>query len=234
MSILSLGLIQALSEFLPVSSSGHLNLFQQQPSLSLDIFLHLATLLSVLVYFRTQISFFVKNLKFIIVATLPAALIGVFLNDRLESIFSQPGLLPFFFLITSVLVFSTKLVKPKNEELNYQKALIIGLFQALAIMPGISRSGSTIFAGLLMGLSPITAFKFSFTLFIPATLGAMVLNLPQISQISFDSTYLLAFILAFAVGLLALSLVKKFISNRTFWIFSIYTFLLSLVLYVLI
>ncbi len=230
MSILLLGLVQALSEFLPISSSSHLNLFQQKPSLSLDIFLHLATLGSVLVYFRKQVPFFVKNLKFIVVATLPAAIAGIFLNGSLESIFSQPNLLPLFFLITSILVFSTKFISPKDQSLNHQKALIIGLFQALAIMPGVSRSGATIFAALLMGLSPTTAFQFSFSLFIPATLGAMFLNLPQISQLDFNITYLFAFILTFIVGIFALSLVKKFLNRRFFWLFSIYTFILALLL----
>lgn len=234
-----LSLVQGVTEFLPISSSGHLNLtqylFRLTPSLTFDIFLNTATLLSVLFFFRKKTNYFIQNLKYIIVASIPAGLVGIFFKDNVEVLFSNQNLLPYFFLITSVLVLSTKFLGSKDQKLNYQKALIIGLFQSLAILPGVSRSGATIFAGLLVGLAPITAFNFSFCLFIPASLGALVLGLKDMSSSGIlDLQYLLPFILTFIVGLVALKILQKIIINNKFWIFSIYTFILSILLFFLI
>lgn len=231
-----LSLVQGITEFLPISSSGHLNLtqylFRLTPSLTFDIFLNTATLLSVLFFFRKKINYFFHNLKYIIVASIPAGLVGVFLKDYIETLFSNINLLPYFFLITSVLVFSTKYLGSKDQNLNYKKALIIGLLQSFAILPGISRSGATIFAGLLVGLAPINAFNFSFCLFIPASFGALVLGLKDMSSSGIlDIQYLLPFVLTFIVGLVALKILQKIVINNKFWIFSVYTFILSILLF---
>lgn len=234
-----LSIIQAITEFLPISSSGHLNLaqfmFRLTPSLSFDIFLNTATLASVIFFFRKKINYFFHNLRFIIVASIPAALVGVFLKDQIESIFSNINLLPYFFLITSILVFLTKFFGDKDLKLNYKKALTIGIFQSIAILPGVSRSGSTIFAGLLLGLSPINAFNFSFSLFIPASFGALILSLKDISGSGIISLqYLPSFILAFVVGLIALKILHNIIIKKKFWVFSIYTLILSILLFFLV
>ena len=231
-----LSLIQGVTEFLPISSSGHLNLtqylFRLTPSLTFDIFLNTATLLSVLFFFRKKINYFIQNLKYIIVASIPAGLVGVFLKDQIETLFSNLNFLPYFFLITSVLVFSTKFLGSKDQKLDYKKALIIGLFQSIAILPGVSRSGATIFAGLLVGLAPINAFNFSFCLFIPASFGALILGLKDMSSSGIlDSQYLFPFILTFIIGLIALKILQKIIINNKFWIFSLYTFILSILLF---
>jgi undecaprenyl-diphosphatase len=231
-----LSIVQGVTEFLPISSSGHLNLtqylFRLTPSLTFDIFLNTATLLSVLFFFRKKINYFFHNLKYIIVASIPAGLVGVFLKDYIETLFSNINLLPYFFLITSVLVFSTKYLGSKDQNLNYKKALIIGLLQSFAILPGISRSGATIFAGLLVGLAPINAFNFSFCLFIPASFGALVLGLKDMSSSGIlDIQYLLPFVLTFIVGLVALKILQKIVINNKFWIFSVYTFILSILLF---
>ena len=229
-----LSLVQGVTEFLPISSSGHLNLtqylFRLTPSLTFDIFLNTATLLSVLFFFRKKTNYFIQNLKYIIVASIPAGLVGIFFKDNIEVLFSNQNLLPYFFLITSVLVFYTKFLGSKDQKLNYQKALIIGLFQSLAILPGVSRSGATIFAGLLLGLAPINAFNFSFCLFIPASLGALVLGLKDMSSSGiFDIQYLIPFVLTFVIGLVALKILQKIIINNKFWIFGIYTFILAII-----
>lgn len=231
MPIYLLGLIQAISEFLPISSSGHLNLFQQKPSITLDIFLHLATLFSVLFFFRKSFSFFLKNISFIFVATLPVAIIGFIFKSSFDGLFQKPQLLPFFFLITTLILFSTKFLKLKNQTLTYQKALIIGFFQSAALFPGVSRSAATLFAGLFVGLSATTAFKFSFSLFIPATLGAIILATPDLTQLNFNIHYLFSFIVTFLVGLLALKILKNVLSQHKLWLFSIYTLILSLLLF---
>jgi undecaprenyl-diphosphatase len=236
LSSLLLGFIQGSTEFLPISSSGHLNLTQYflnlTPSLTFDVFLNTATLLSVLVFFRGQIKYFLSNLKYILVATLPAAFIGVLLKDQISIIFSSIHFLPLFFLITSVFLFSTRTAKNKSV-LNYKSVLIIGLAQALALLPGVSRSGATIATALLLGISPIDAFKFSFCLFIPVSLGALLLDSSVILSPSFSTVLIYSFLLSFATGLLSLFLLQKIINQKTFWYFSIYTFTVSILLFFL-
>jgi len=234
-----LSIIQGITEFLPISSSGHLNLaqylFKLTPSLTFDIFLNTATLLSVLFFFRKKLNYFIKNFKFIFVASIPAGLVGVVFKDQIEMLFSNLKFLPYFFLVTSLLVFSTKFLGSQNQKLNYKKALIIGLFQSLAILPGVSRSGATIFAGLLLGLAPLEAFNFSFCLFIPASFGALILGLKDMSTLAiFNTQYLFSFGIAFVTGLVVLKILQKIIINQKFWIFSIYTFILSVLLFCLI
>ena len=228
-----LGIIQGISEFLPISSTGHLNLaqylFKQPVSLSLDIFLHLATLFSVLFFFRKFIKYFFDNLICIIIASIPVAIIGFLFQDKIDNIFSDIKLLPLFFLITSIFVLSTKYLKNNNTKLNIKNALIIGLFQCIALLPGVSRSGTTIMAGLLMGLSPLEAFNFSFALFIPATIGAVILGL---KNFSFTPSLIPVFIVTFLVGLFALSILKKSLLSKNFWKFSIYTFVLTIGLFI--
>lgn len=228
-----LAIVQGISEFLPISSTGHLALAQAffgfTPSLTLDVFLHLATLLAVLFFFRSQISYFFTNLKYIIVASIPAALVGVLFKHQIEAVFSSNSLLPYFFLITATLILSTYFLKAKNQALDFKKSLIIGLIQAIAILPGVSRSGSTIFAGLLVGLSPLNAFNFSFCLFIPATLGAALLEARRMVLLDLPSL-IPAFIICFFVGLATLAVLKKILISRHFWLFGFYTLALAIFL----
>lgn len=230
-----LAVIQGISEFLPISSTGHLNLvqyfFKLSPSLTLDILFHAGTLLAVLFFFRNQIKYFFQNFWYILIGSIPAAIIGVLLKSQFENIFADIKLLPIFFLITSILIYLTKYFKNNTKKINFQNALIIGLFQALAILPGVSRSGATIFAGLLVGLSPIEAFNFSFALFIPATLGAIFLGF---NELNFSSNYLLPFILTIIVGIFALNFLKKSLLSKNFWKFSMYTFILVIAIFLFI
>lgn len=233
---LILALTQGITEFLPVSSSGHLNLFQHffgmTPSLGFDIFLNTATLLSVIFFFRNQLKFFFSHLSQIIIASIPAALVGIFLKDAVESVFSNFSLLPIFFIINSLILLSTKKSKGEKSEITIVQAIIIGFSQAFAILPGVSRAGTTIATALALGLAPETAFNFSFCLFIPASLGAIVLGVKDLNVSSFLSTqYLLAFVLTFIVGIFSLNLLQKFLKRRQIWYFGIYTFILALVLF---
>jgi undecaprenyl-diphosphatase len=163
---------------------------------------------------------------------LPAAIVGLLFKNNIELIFVNIKLLPLFFFITSLFVYLTRYLSIKDNKITYKKALIIGLFQALAILPGVSRSGSTIFAGLLMGLSPLTAFQFSFTLFIPASIGALLLDLKNLSNFSVFASrpYLISFITTFAVGLVALKCLQQLLVKNKIWYFSLYTFVLALIL----
>jgi undecaprenyl-diphosphatase len=233
---MTLGIVQAISEFLPISSDGHLNLFQHffhlTPSLDFDIFLHAATFISVIFFFRHQIKYFFTNLKYIIVGSIPAAVVGVLFKDQIESIAASLNLLPYFFLFTGIMVLSTKFITTKNKPLNYFSAFIIGIFQALAILPAVSRSGGTIFSALLLGLSPQNAFNFSFSLFIPATAGAIVLGLKDITSSNFITlNNLIAFMITSLVGYFILNIFQKITINKKFWIFGIYVIILALVLF---
>lgn len=230
-----LSAIQGLTEFIPVSSSGHLNLFQfifgLSPSLGLNIFLNTATLMSVLIYFRKSLKYFFDNILFIFIGSLPALFVGIFLRDLVSEIYFHQQLLSLFFLVTSFLVVCTKYLKPKDVKLDYKKAIIIGLFQALAILPGISRSGSTIFAALLLGMSRGNAFNFSFSLFIPASVGAALVDYEGLSQLDlFDPVNVLSFIVAAVIGLIALRFLRNTLTNNNFWLFGIYTLILALLL----
>ncbi|MCP4682838.1 MAG: undecaprenyl-diphosphate phosphatase [Desulfobacterales bacterium] len=202
-----LGIIQGLTEFLPVSSSGHLVFFQdllgfKEPELLLDCSLHLGTLLAVCFYFRIDLkkmaldiwqsaALFLKsrvvrgsshtNLAFwILVASVPTGLIGLTFRKTLEGFFESVSIVGVMLIISGVIIASTKLI-PKDHgtrtELGLPAALAVGLVQGLAIIPGISRSGITITCGMLMGLDRELAGRFSFLLSIPAIIGALILQL---------------------------------------------------------
>jgi len=227
--------VQGITEFLPISSSGHLHLFQYffslSTSLAFDVFLNTATFVAVLFYFRSQVPYFFKNIRYIIIGSLPAVIVGVFLKDQVELIFSSVKTLPYEFLFTATILLLTRFFKTKNNSLSYSKAFLIRVFQALAIVPAISRSGSTIFAGLLLGLSPLNAFNFSFCLFIPASLGALILDIKDIANLpDFGPNYLIAFVLTAVIGYFSLIILQKVLVGKKFWLFSIYLFILSVVL----
>ena len=231
-----LAIVQGITEFLPVSSSGHLTLFQYilntTPSLSFDIFLNTASLLTVFVYFAASWRLFIKDFKYIIIGSIPAAIVGLLFKPQLESLFSSPKYLPLFFGISALILFASRYLVRQDKKLTYQKALIIGLFQSLAILPGVTRSGSTIVAGLLLGLPATMAFQFSFFLFIPASFGALLLELRdnQFSQF-FNLNYFIAFLITFFVGLLSLKILKKSIQSQHLWYFSIYLVILAVILF---
>lgn len=231
-----LGIVQAISEFLPISSDGHLNLFQHffklTPSLDFDIFFHTATFISVLFFFRKQTKYFFSNFKYIIIGSMPAIVAGVFLKDWIESIAASPRLLPYFFLFTGLMVISTKFIITKDKPLNYLSAFIIGTFQALAILPAVSRSAGTIFSALLLGLSPQNAFNFSFCLFIPASVGAITMGLKDVISSDFITlNNLIAFIITSILGYFVLSIFQKITLNKKFWGFGIYVIILALILF---
>lgn len=227
-----LSLTQGITEFLPISSTGHLHLIQHflnlPTSLSLDIFLNTASLLSVIYFFRKETRFFFSNLQYIIAGTLPAVIVGLFFKDQIETLFADNSLLWVQFLFSGLTLLSIKFLKIKDQRISYGKALIIGCFQALGIIPAISRSGSTIFGGLLFGLSPLSAFSFSFSLFIPASVGALLLDIKNIANLDVLSfNYIFAFLLTFVIGIIALSFLKKILISRHFWLFGIYMIAMS-------
>ena len=202
---LILGIVQGMTEFLPVSSSGHLVLLQKifginEPALVFDTAVHGGTLIAVLVVLRQDIWKILRRIfqpltLYLIIATIPAVIAALLFKDRVEAAFASGAFLGFAFLGTSALLFlSEKLYRSSQkqdgyparleaaapgrfqDEMNWIDALVIGLFQAVAIIPGLSRSGSTISAGLSRRLNRDFAARFSFLLSIPAILGALALQ----------------------------------------------------------
>lgn len=231
-----LGVLQGLTEFLPVSSSGHLVLVQSlipnfsQQGVLYDVFLHLGTLLAVLIFFRKLIfKMTLKYLLFLLLATIPAALVGYFLRSPLETLFTNVKLVGLALMITGVLNLLTDEIKIQTQKLSFKNAFITGIFQAIAIIPGISRSGSTIFAATAQGIKREKAAEFSFLLSVPAVIGANILEATRYNIFSINNLplYLIGFVFAFFSGILAIYLVFKFLNTRRFKIFAFYCFVLG-------
>ena len=237
---LLLGLLQGLTEFLPVSSSGHLVIAQHlfgitTPPVVFDVLVHLATGLAIVVVLWPQILKLNRQLLgLIILATFPAAVVGFFLNKKIELIFDSLPLVGLSLIITAILLFSTKLIKKKSSvrNLTSKNSILIGFFQALAIIPGISRSGSTITAGLHTGLNPKTAFNFSFLLSLPAILGAQLLQLNKLVDInpSEISALIIGFLMAFISGIFALKLLKNIVIKSKLHQFGYYCLILGTII----
>ncbi len=210
-----LGGVQGLTEFLPVSSSGHLVLgsellnFQEQ-RLAFDIFVHFGTLVSVCIVFRKELTamlaaplamirgraddeltrFFYWDI-YVVVATLPAVAAGLFLKDSIAGIFANILLVYCMLFVTGLIMTATPYIRERAVQLNCPRAFLIGCAQAMAIFPGISRSGSTIFTGMLLGVNRETVARFSFIMSIPAILGAVVLQSKELLDNPPDSSSLL-------------------------------------------
>lgn len=193
---LLLGLLQAATEFLPVSSSAHLVIAQHllgidSPGLFLEVALHMGTLLSVLIYFRTDIWDLTagtfrpgepgvrsrQEVGLIFIATVPAVVAALVFKDAIDAAFDSLPLVGWMLLATTAVLISSRWARSGSAGVTAKVALILGLAQALAIMPGISRSGMTIVAGLWLGMSGTEAARFSFLMAIPAILGAGLLSL---------------------------------------------------------
>ena len=247
--IIILALVQGLTEFLPISSSGHLALlsrwFSSSPSdFFLAVFLHGGTLLATIYYFWPDIRQMAVGLrkpetegrnylKAVIIGSIPVALFGLPLEHRAEKVFGSVSLLAVMFLITSLFLATAGLKREGKRSLNVRNAFMVGLAQLVAVLPGISRSGSTISAGLILGISREEAFRFSFLLSLPAVAGAFLIETAKAfrSGIMAPGPYLIfGFILSFGAGLLALSLLRRVVlSGRLAW-FSLYLLLLSALL----
>ncbi len=228
-----LAIIQAITEFLPISSSGHLALagkFLGDVNLFLITFLHLASLLAVLIFTRKEIfkllSFkkeFNKVWIYLVVATIPATIVGYFLREFIEQSLNSLLFIGISFIFTGMILLLTRFTI-RDDELNSKNALIIGLFQALAVFPGVSRSGMTISSALFLGIKKEQAVKFSFLLFIPVSIGAFIL---EFGNFYFDTSLAIAFVLCFILSLLFLHVLNYIVKKGSFWLFSIYCFIMG-------
>lgn len=251
-----LGIIQGITEFLPISSSGHLIIFEQlfglevEKLLDYDITIHMGTLLAILIFFRTDIFSLLKfeNKKMIgnlLIASLPAIIIGLFFKDQIEEIFRSTFSVSIFLIVVGALFFLPEniIVKQANQKsqtnkanenipnLNLKNALIVGLAQSLALMPGVSRSGSTILTGTLLGLPRAEAARFSFLLGSIAIAGAGVLGLKDLGSLELSGEVLLTgFISSFISGILSIKFLMGFLKKYSLRAFGAYRIILGLAL----
>ena len=243
-SYLILGLVQGLTEFLPVSSSGHITLCSellgiQSDDITFKILVHFATALSTIIVFRKDIvdltsGFFSsssdtsrKYIGFLALSCIPAAAVGFTLKDQIESL-DRPSFIGYMLLVTAlILVISQKLNSDSEKGVNAKSAILIGISQAFAILPGISRSGSTISTALLLGISRSEAARFSFLMALPVILGATFLECNDMIEQGVTASgpvlgYLVGVISAFISGLLACKLMIKLVKGTNLLWFAVY------------
>jgi len=230
-----LGIIQGVTEFLPISSDGHLALFQSifqltESIVTFDILLHFATLISIIIFFRRQIFTITKTtLILLAIGSLPAMAIGVLLFSVIETLYQSLYLVAAGFLTTAIFLLSTRKINSKlAQPLTPAKAFLIGTTQALAILPGVSRSGSTVSTSLHLHLHRKEAFTFSFLLAIPAIAGATFLELLQTRLVDLiDFNYAVGMITALIVGLFSLKLLQYVTSRAKLHYFGYYCLAMS-------
>ena len=251
------GVIQGLSEFLPISSSGHIVLTQYllgireagsslQPDLAFEVILHVGTLVSVLLFFRKSLWRLVqslfdkdmvderKKIMFLTLATLPAVFAALLFKDFFDAVPGKPVVVSALLYVTGFLLFIPRLVRKGGSGVGCKSALIMGIGQAFAILPGISRSGSTIVAGMMSGAKAERAAEFSFLMSIPAITGGFVLTMKdrmeqtgsfaEALKSCFTGPYLAGAIAAALVGLLAIYLVMGAVKRGKLEYFSYYCF----------
>jgi undecaprenyl-diphosphatase len=263
---LVLGVVQGLTEFLPISSSGHLVIFPEvfgwdRQSLVFDTTLHLATSLSLLVFFWKDIvsistAFFNYVLKKkssvrsysreallglkILVASIPVGIIGFFFEDYFENIFRGLSSVIVFLILGSLLMYfaegSLKKRLMVKDELSFLKSFKVGLFQVLSLMPGVSRSGSTISGGMIFGLSRKEAARFSFLVSIPVVMGAgiykLITSLEYFNSADLTSVFV-GFGSSFLVGIFSINFMLRFVRNNKLYPFIFYRMSLAFLLIIL-
>jgi len=262
-----IGIVQGLTEFLPVSSSAHLifahNLLGVESSLAFSTFLHLGSLLAVLIFFRADIykmlrawllsigdilqrrfreGFYSDPYKrlawYVIIATIPVGLVGILFESQVDALFAGALYVPGFFLfVTGTILYLSQRMASGQIDMSHMawfQSLFMGLGQACAIMPGLSRSGTTIAAGLVVGLDKEFAAKFSFILSIPAIFGAFLVQLKDIglSMGTDGAAVMLGFIAAFISGYLAIKWLLDLIQNKSLDIFAYYCWIVGIIVFV--
>ena len=250
--IIILGIVQGLTEFLPVSSTGHLRVAQEllgwtntDEMISLDIFLHLPTILAVIFFFRKDLAGIFRQLfgkaqreerqaamhliSLILAGMVATTFVYFLFKEPIHSVFDNPKLVGIAFLLTSIALGTISLKKDgklSQVDLTIWHALLIGAAQGIAITPGLSRSGMTICAALLIGLRSEEAFRYSFLLSIPTIIIAwlfdIITNPGALSNLSGAGMLSIGFLIAFLFGLLAIYLLKGAVLRRKLWVFAIY------------
>ena len=244
---LILAILQGLTEFLPISSSGHLVIGQKLldinlPGNAFEIVLHIGTLMSVLTVFRGELKTLLFNLNdpfnryyisAIAFGTIPAILFGLLLKDYISLIFDNIRFVSISLVFTGIMLVASKFIIKRNVKLTVFIAIIIGMAQAVAIIPGISRSGATICMGILMGLSASEAARFSFLLSIPVIIGAALLTAMNIETIPFGlDIILLGIVSSYLVGWVSLKWLLNILNSGKLYWFGIYCLIIGLFVYI--
>jgi len=242
----SAGVVQGITEFLPVSSSGHLVLLHalfglQESELLFDLFLHLGTMAAVLILFWRKILLFLTTEKklfyFVILGSFPTAVLGALFAKAFEKFFTQPQVVGRGFLITALWLFLGERFRPEEGKgLSWWKAIVVGISQGIAMTPGISRSGSTIATALLLGVEGSLAVEYSFLLSIPAVTGAFLYkalskdNAPFVFATFFGKGGMVVAVgtlTAMGFGIFAIKMIRRIVAKRRLYFFSIYLVLVG-------
>ena len=253
-----LGLIQGMTEFLPVSSSGHLTLGKallgiHDNSILFEVVVHFGTLLAIVTVFWKDIQWLlngiislvrppksdrdlnvdqddkaVRYMAYLVLATAPIALVGLFLRTVIEEAFANPILAAYLLVVTGAILLVSRVGLGANGRVNLLRSIVVGIVQAVAIFPGISRSGSTIAAGMILGVEREEAARFSFLMAIPAISGAFILQLISLSELSLSQAYIMAlsagFVVSYISGYLAIKLLLATVKKGRFDYFAWYSF----------
>ncbi len=248
-------MVQGLTEFLPISSSGHLVFFQslfgmKEPQLFFGVMLHFGTLLAVVIYFRKDLRDILRAVGstvtgkrnhdegtklffLILVASIPTGLMGILFKDWFESLFAQPNIVGGMLFFTGTILFLTRWTRQEGRgltKMRWTDAFLIGVAQGIAIIPGISRSGATISMGLLFGLNRELSGRFSFLLSIPAILGATFLELREVDSIPELQAASMGAVIAFLTGILSLAFLMKVVQKGKLHHFSYYCWGLGVIM----
>lgn len=247
LKIIILGMIQGVTEFLPISSSGHLVLIQTifgfKEMLFYDVILHFATLLAVFVLFFKDIISYLKNPRivfYILILTIPTGIIGLFIKKYFYFVYDGVIFSGIFLFITGIwlILSEKKYLKNTSEKKDISnigiiKSLFIGSIQGISVLPGISRSGATLGSMLILNFKKKQAVNFIFIASIPAILGATLVELKEVllskETIYFEFSYLVGFILAFIFGLLALKFLIQVVKNQKLKYFAYYCFFIGII-----
>ena len=254
-----LGILQGVGEFLPISSSAHLILIPylfgwEESSMAFDIALHFGTLLAVLaIYFKDWWNLFIgaindikdkrkttngKMFWYLVAATIPAAIVGFVLDDIIESFFrGQIWLMALFLALMGIFIYAgdywaSKHYKDREvsfEDITLKQAFLVGCSQAFAVFPGFSRSGTTILAGRLMGLSKEAITKFTFLLSVPIIAGAAVL---KVGELVISTEVVIGIITSFIVGVISIKFLLSYIKKHDFSVFAIYRVVIAIIIYI--
>ena len=245
---LVLGIVQGLGEFLPISSSAHLVLIPwlfgwEDPGLTFDVALHMGTLFAVVLYFwkdwvrlvtaalRRQASDDKRIFWYLVIATIPGALFGLALEKKAETTFRAPLLIGIMMIVMGIILYlaDKRRQSRKMNTMTLADAIWIGLSQALAIIPGVSRSGSTMTTARFLNLTREDAARFSFLMSTPIILGAGVMKLRHLTMASIDLPFSVGVISAFVVGILSISFLLRYLKTSNFGLFVGYRFIIGVI-----
>ena len=253
-----LGLIQGVAEFLPISSSAHLILFPyllgwEESGMSFDVALHFGTMMAVLaIFFKDWWLLFIGAIKdvkskkqstngkmfwYLVIATIPAVIVGLLLDEVIENVIrNNIWIIATALAVMGLLIFigdkwASKHYKKEVEfeNINIKQAFLVGVSQAFAVIPGFSRSGTTILAGRLMGISKEAITKFTFLLSVPIICGAAIL---KVGDLTFNKEVIIGIISSFAIGIIAIKFLLSYIKKHDFSVFAFYRVIIALIVFV--